>query len=203
MNTHTSRRALIGGAGLAAIVASVPAAASTFPAVASNSNADPVWSKLVADFREGYAAWLATINLEDDAGESLFNARASLPPEPTKPGAASGDDILDKTLRELRDACDTPEHKAAWTDYERDHAAWKVQHDALHEQIVAPATAIHDRAFAIRSTAFNALTTYRVTNLCDLCEKIEIISKDYEGDGVPLEYVADILADVRHLAGGA
>lgn len=198
MSAVATRRGLLGA------IAVSPAALAAVPAVAAFSiSIDPIWPKLVADFRTKYAAWLATVGLEEDADDAFLAARASLPPEPTKPSLSSAGDILDKTLREIRDAPDTQEHKAAWADYDRDRAAWKAQHDALREQFVGPAKAAHDRAYAIQSQALDALTTYRVTNLRDLSEKIEIIAKDYDGSDIPPEYVADILADVRNLAGVA
>jgi hypothetical protein len=196
MATTTNRRTLLGA------IAAAPAALAAIPAIAAPSiSTDPVWRKLVDDFRAKYAAWLATINLEDDANAAFREARVSLPPEPSEPESANDDDILDKTLRELRDSCRTPEHEATWADYKRDHAAWKTQHDALHEQFVGPARAISEQASDARIDAFDALTAYRVTNLRDLGEKIEIITKDYEECDIPTEYVADVLADVRHLAG--
>ncbi|NKJ02875.1 hypothetical protein [Novosphingobium sp. SG707] len=163
--------------------------------------ADPVWSKLVADFRTKYDAWFATIDLEDDADEAFETACTSLPPKPTMPEAADVSDILNKTFREIRDSGNAPEQKAAWADYERDHAEWKAKRDALREQFVGPAKAAYHQTFGLRSDAFNALAAYRVANLNDLSEKIEIIAQDYDGFDIPQEYVANILADVRHLAG--
>jgi hypothetical protein len=196
MVTTTNRRTLLGA------IAAVPATLAAIPVMAAPGiSTDPVWRKLVDDFRAKYAAWMATISLEDDANAAFHEARASLPPEPSEPESANDDDILDKTLRELRDACRTPEHEAAWVDYKRDHAAWQTQHDALREQFVGPARTINEQTSAARIDAFDALTAYRVTNLRDLREKIEIIAKDYEECDIPPEYVADILADVQHLAG--
>lgn len=198
MATTTNRRTLLGA------IAAVPSALAAIPAIAApNISTDPAWRKLVADFEAKYAAWLATIGLEDDATAAFRDVRASLPPEPTKPGSANDGDILDRTLRELRDECDAPEHKAAWADYRRDYAAWKTQHDALRERFVGPAKAAYERTLAARSDAFNALADHRIANLHDLAEKIEIIANDYEESDIPPEYVAEILADVQHLAGEA
>ena len=196
MATTTNRRTLLGA------IAVVPATLAGIPVMAAPGiSTDPVWRQLVADFQAKYAAWMATISLEDDANAAFHDARISLPPEPTKPASANDRDILDKTLRELHDECDSPEHQAAWADYKRDHAAWQAQHDALREQFVRPARTINEQASDARLDAFDALTGYRVTNLRDLREKIEIIAKDYEECDIPPEYVADILADVQHLAG--
>lgn len=196
MAATTNRRTLLGA------IAAAPAAFAAIPVMAAPGiSTDQVWRKLVDDFRAKYAAWLATIDLEDDANAAFRDARGSLPPEPSEPDSANDDDILDKTFRELRDERNDPERKAAWADYQRDHAVWKAQNDALREQFVGPARAANDRTSAARRDAFDALTAYRVTNLRDLSEKIEIISKDYEECDIPSEYVADILADVQHLAG--
>jgi hypothetical protein len=194
---NLNRRGILGVMAAAPAVVVMPArsyASSVMP------SGDPQWPKLVADFRAKYTAWLTTIDREQEADNAFAEASVSLPPKPEAPGAANKGNILDKTLRELRDACDTPEHTAAHAAYERDNAAWKAQRDALRDQIVGPAKAAYEEAFAIRSNALNTLMAYRVTNLADLGEKIEIIRDDHDGCDIPREYVADILADVRHLA---
>lgn len=198
MNAQPTRRGILGAMAVvpALGLVAMPAAA-TSGAIVSH---DPQWPKLVADFRTKYAAWFATIDLDEDASGAFHDACASLPAKPVEPGAPSKGRVLDKTVRELRDECDTPEHQAAWAVYKQDLAAWQIQHDTLRDQIVGPAKAAYERAFEIRSDALNTLMAYRVTNLGDLGEKIEIIRADYDGCDIPREYVADILADVRHLA---
>jgi hypothetical protein len=47
----------------------------------------------------------------------------------------------------------------------------------------------------------DALAAYRVSTLHDLMAKIEIIDADYDEGDIPHERLAEILADVRHLAG--
>lgn len=165
--------------------------------------ADPVWRELAADLRAKFATWAATINLEQDALDSFDAAAAGLPPEPKKPGFAVDGDILDKTLRELRNASEAAECIAKWAEYEREHAAWKVQRDTLLSQIAAPGKAEYDRTHALYEDALNALMSYPTNNLRDLREKIEIIMADYEGSPIPHEYVRDILGDVSRLAGEA
>lgn len=49
--------------------------------------------------------------------------------------------------------------------------------------------------------ALDALAAYRVATLHDLVAKIEIIDADYDEGDIPHERLAEILADVRHLAG--
>ncbi|HEX8388246.1 MAG TPA: hypothetical protein VF636_04450, partial [Sphingomonas sp.] len=124
----------------------------------------------------------------------------ALPPEPTDPGSGLPDNFESMSLHEIKALGRDPARKVAWADYERNHAAWKAERDALRDRIVGPAKATNDGAFSAQSQALNALTIYRVRNLRDLGEKIEIIMKDYDGCDIPPEYVADILADVRHLA---
>jgi hypothetical protein len=91
---------------------------------------------------------------------------------------------------------------AAWAQYEADHAAWAKQRNALHRTICGPATAKYDAAFDAFEAAMKALAAYRVINLSDLAEKIEIIAADHDGAEIPQEYLAEVLADVRHLAAG-
>lgn len=193
----TTRRGLLGA------IAVAPAVLAATPVGATGNSADPVWVRLVADFQTKYAAWLATVDLEEEADEVFHDVRASLPPEPVRPGSISENDILDRTVRELRDECRTPEHKAAWATYERDHGAWQKQCDALREQVVGPAKAAYERASELRIEAFNALIEYRVQSLHDLRKKMELIAEYYEGFEVPFDDFANLIADVRNLGGEA
>jgi len=199
VSAAVSRRALIGAAGLAATVAAVPIAASVTPATGH----DPCWAALVADFRQKQAAWEPTIGGEDALMDVFREACTAIGPEPQQPGTATSGDMLDKTLRELRDACRTPEHEARWAAYERDHAAWKAKEAELRDRIMGPARTRYLETYQARAWAFNALTAYPVRSLADLAEKIEIVAADFEGSEVPLEYLTDFAADVRRLGGEA
>ncbi len=169
--------------------------------IACSLSSDPAWAELAADLRAKFAAWLAAIDVEQEADGAFDAAAAGLPPQPVKPGSAINGDILDKTLREIRDANDAAEFMAKWDEYERDYAAWKEQRAELRSKIVGPAKAEYDRTHAAYSGALNTLMSYRTNNLRDLREKIEIIIADYDGSPIAHEYVRDILADVSRLAG--
>lgn len=192
-----TRRGLLGAIAVAPAMLAA-ASASAMPI----TPADPVWPKLVADFRAKYSAWLVTTSLDDDAMEAFQEACSSLPSEPSKPPFEPGV-LTSMTIGEIRALTEAPENVIAWCNYARDHAAWKKRRDALRLQFIGPAKAAYDGAYAAYATAFRTLTEYRVASLTDLAEKIEIIAADYEGSDIPPEYMADVLADVRHLAGGA
>jgi hypothetical protein len=172
----------------------------TFPLLASDNPAALAWSDLVADFKAKRAAWLAATDLDDNAREAFRAACTLLPPEPTQPGPAYAGNILDKTIRDLSNACDAPENKAAWDDYSQSHAAWKAQRDDLCGQIVGPAIAACSQASSASSDALNRLISHRVANLHDLGEKIEIIVAEWDEADVPYEHVTEILSDVVHLS---
>jgi len=196
-----NRRALLGGAVALPVmaVATLPAAA----VVTVDAGRDAQWTTVVADFRAKYASWFANIDVEDAQRAAFREARASLGPKPQEPAAPSRGDVLDKTVRELRDACEAPGHKAAWAAYERDQAAWNEREAELRERMMAPAEAHHDALYKARADAFLPLSTYPVRSLADLAEKIGIVMADYDGENVPQEYLADFLADVRRLGGDA
>ncbi|QCI92133.1 hypothetical protein [Novosphingobium sp. EMRT-2] len=161
--------------------------------IACSLSSDPAWAELAADLRAKFAAWLAAIDVEQEADGAFDAAAAGLPPQPVKPGSAING--------EIRDANDAAEFMAKWDEYERDYAAWKEQRAELRSKIVGPAKAEYDRTHAAYSGALNTLMSYRTNNLRDLREKIEIIIADYDGSPIAHEYVRDILADVSRLAG--
>lgn len=193
-----TRRGLLGAIAVApAILAAASASATPF------TPPDPVWRKLVADFRAKHAAWLDTVGLEDDAIEAFRGAcSARLPAEPQKPIFEPYDPNV-MTIGEIKALTEAPANVAAWSIYASEHADWVEKRDALRLEFVGPANATHDAAYASHADAFNTLTKYRVASLTNLAEKIEIIAADYVGCDIPPEYLADILADVRHLAGEA
>lgn len=73
----------------------------------------------------------------------------------------------------------------------------------LRETILHPTKKRYDAIRAAYASALNALTSYRPSTLNVLAEKIEIITAEYDGCEVPLEYLDAFLADVRHMAGEA
>jgi hypothetical protein len=200
---NPSRRALIGGAGLAAIVVAAPVlvSATGTPAVVSSTGADPQWRTVVNDFRTKHAAWMATIGLEDDQADAFRKACVSLGPEPKGPEPSLPVDIRHMTITQIKAVSDTPENKAAWAAYERDHTAWKKKRDVLRERIFGPAKAQYDAAYKANDAAFCTLVDYPVRSLTDLGQKTEIIAQDYAGGEIPVEYLDSILSDMRRLAG--
>ncbi|WP_267386150.1 hypothetical protein [Sphingomonas sp. GC_Shp_3] len=104
------------------------------------------------------------------------------------------------TIAEIKASADAPKHVAAWACYERDHAAWKIEWDALRREIEGPAEDHASEALDAYCEAFDAVVAYAVRTPQQLCEKIEIIASDYAGFEVPLERLAAILADVRRLS---
>jgi len=176
VSAAVSRRALIGGAGLAATVAAVPIAAS----VTAAAGHDARWAALVADFRQKFATWLAYIDVEDEQRGAFYDAAKALGPKPQKP------------WRE--------DELPAW---KREHAVYAAREAELRERIMGPAEAIMDGLSKARGDAFKALCLYPVRSLADLAEKIKIVAADYDGAEVPLECLTDFLADVRGLDGEA
>lgn len=54
-------------------------------------------------------------------------------------------------------------------------------------------------AMAALNKSLGALVEHRAPSIHHLAEKLAIIIADYEGEKVPEEYLAEVLADVRHL----
>jgi len=170
-----NRRALLGGA-----VALPALAVAALPAAAAVPATDPRWAALVADFRQKFATWLAYIDVEDEQRGAFYDAAKALGPKPQKP------------WRE--------DELPAW---KQEHAVYAAREAELRERIMGPSEAIMDGLSKARGDAFKALCLYPVRSLADLAEKIEIVAADYDGAEVPLECLADFLADVRRLGGEA
>lgn len=197
MLSTPTRRALIGGAGIAAVVAAAPIVAAASPVIAGDVS-DPKWQAIVANRHAAMSSWMAASDSEDDQVEIFREQLTTLLPEPTRPPAPS--DMLNKTLRELRDDYNDPQHEAAWSAYERDHAAWRKERDALRERIVGPATAHYAAATKAETDALSAVIAYPVQSLTDLGEKAELIVAEWAGCEVPVKHVSTLLADMRRLS---
>jgi hypothetical protein len=135
---------------------------------------------------------------EDKAGCALFHARNALP-APVSPGSGLPDDILDLTVREIRDVGDTPEHKAAWAEYE----VAKTEHDqqvaALAEEMTGELKRDLSAAWSRVSDAMDAIVAYQPVNLAQLTMKFEVIVEDGADVDVPAEILDTILADMLRL----
>ena len=191
----TSRRALLRTLAVAPLALTAVPTAATVQAVH-----DPRWPALVADYHATREGWVAICAYDDDLAPEVEAGLASLPPKPIEPSSGLPDDISHMTIAQIKATGNTPEHKAAWADYERDLAEWKRREEAIRQSITGPAKALYEKKYAAYTVALNALATYRVPGLIQLAEKIEIIAADYDSSDIPEEYIADILADVRHLA---
>lgn len=199
MLSTPTRRALIGGAGIAAVVAAAPIVAAASP-ISAGLVSDPQWQALVAHRHAANAAWLAASDNEDSHIE-LFQAELkTLRPEPKSPFTPGGAAILDKTVRELRDACHSLDTDAAWLAYERDRDAWQKDRDALRERIVGRSSAQYRAATKAENAAMAAVVAYPVQCLADLGEKTALILKEWDDGDVPAEHVSALLADMRRLA---
>jgi hypothetical protein len=174
---------------------------------AKPSPADPRWAALVADYRTKYDAWLRCEPTAEERaafaaalGELPAKPKPQLPPfGPTLPA-----ELQDMTVGEViaMASLDTaPPEAKAW-------AAWwngkdtedKARAD-LHQRYLGAADARQEAANRAYFAALAALAAHRVSNLTDLAEKIEIIDADHTDGDIPHDHLAQILADVRHLAG--
>jgi len=171
-------------------------------AVGAARGVDPEWARLVADYRQKYAAWSEAANQEDAADEAFHAACASLPAEPQAPPFWEGD-ISHMTTDQLRATRESQAYKAARARYERERETWKAQREALRAEMVGAAKAHHDGAYAAYDSALRALAMYRTSSAADLAEKIETLAADYKHCQFPHEYLAEFIADARQLAGGA
>jgi hypothetical protein len=165
---------------------------------------DPQWEALIADYHVKHAAWLVTEATEEELA-TYRAAVAALPalasPPPAVPEEYRGL-IVAELLGMARLESAHPAVKA-WASHHREFETRQKQSAALRQQHLGAAQAREDAAKEAYFGALNTLAGHRVSSLKDLAKKIEIIDADYNEGDVPHERLAEILADVRHLAAEA
>lgn len=192
--TDISRRRLIGA------IAAVPAALAVHPAsaLAFASDSDAHLDRLIAEWQSTKDAWTAASEREEDADSLFWDARKALT-APAEPNSGLPEDILDMTLREIRAASDTPEHKAAWSAYE----AAKTEHEQrlgdLKEELSGAAEREQKAAYTRWRDAFGAVVDHVPENVGQLTKKFALIAEDYCFEDIPEEITRTVLADMRRL----
>ena len=196
MATQTTRRALIGGAGFAAVVAMAPAVATVRPPAAPTAK----WDALVGAFRKADADMKA-VGAEHDAAYKRYGAAVgALGPRP-QAGDYSHDaypkPINEMTVGELRSMSlpKSPEYAA----YEVALATWKAQDDALEAEITGDVDARWEAAVDAQDKAAHALFNEASPNADALRFKMELVEKSYEGGDMDAYVTKAIFADARRL----
>lgn len=167
-------------------------------------NVDERWVALVADYRTKRDMWAkCEPSVEERAAYAA--ALAALPPADLPPfGPDLPPELQGLTVGEviaLASRDNAPAEATAWATWwngkdERDKARAE-----LRLRYLGAADARSDAANKSYFAALDALAAYRVSTLHDLVAKIEIIDADYDEGDIPHERLAQILVDVRRLAG--
>jgi hypothetical protein len=198
----TTRRALLGCAGLASVALLTPAAASVIPYKAERlGQAD--WDALVAEYRRCYAATDAVVTIADEARSEYYESKPITPVftiDTEGDYGRFGKHVLPITI--LHDDLDDPtkgwkdpeqiagfrarlaEYRAADAD-----ARAKCRVDEIKEAVTA--------AYAAQAAAFARIMAHQPLDLGMLAEKIAILTPD---DGEDNKVFAAILGDVHALA---
>ena len=195
MNTHTtSRRGALGALGAgASLLAGVPA---VMAAKADATTAtDPKWIELVAAYRETRVRWQASVDAVDKL--EVGKAMSTLPPKPEQPATPRFDKSM--TLEAILASTKTPQHEAAWADYEEAMAAWDAQRADLRERLIGDAERAQKAAWEVFSNALDAMAHYRVSSLSDLHQKTVLLINEFRGTDMEMEYLQALAADMLHL----
>ncbi|MES3084949.1 hypothetical protein [Sphingomonas faeni] len=196
MSTQTTRRALLGGAGLAAAVAIVPAVASVrTPAVATTQ-----WDALVTVFHKADANMKAIGAEHDEAYKRYSLALAKLGPRPQAPDYSDKAYLVpigQMTIGELSFASSTKSPKYA--AYEAALADWKAAAATLEAEVAGDVDARWETAVDVQDKAAHALFEEPSPNADALHFKMQLVERSYEGGDMDSYVTKAIFADVRRL----
>ena len=197
MDTNTSRRALIGGAGLAAIIAAAPVLASS----TGRTAADPQWERLVAAFNRADAKMIA-IGKEHDVKSLAYQAgRQILGDKPARPEIEYPRAIVDMTVGELRDGkFSVPVTQQR--QYEADLAAWTAEEAALDQRTMGDVDERWEAAVDEQDAASHVIIAYPAPTSSELLYKLALIERQYKGCDLDAAVMAHCFTDVRRLLNG-
>jgi hypothetical protein len=196
MTTQTTRRGLIGGAGLAGVMLIAPAVAAVKMPAATTIR----WDALVADFHraDGY---MKARGIEHTVACDRYNIeRAKLGACPKAPDYSSDayPKPIDKmTIGEIRSTVPTKSQKYA--AYEAAYADWKAKDDALEASITGDIEARWEAAVDAQDKAAHALFNEPSPNADALRFKMQLVEQSYEGCEIDSYVAKAIFADVRRL----
>lgn len=196
MDTTTTRRALIGGAGLAAVAAAVPAIAVVRAPAVSTAK----WDALVAAFQKADAR-MKTLGAEHTAAFERYAVEADkIGPRPTEPDCSSREypkPIEHMTIAEIKaNPIKVPPEYAA---YEAALAAWKAKDAALEATITSDIEAHWEAAVDAQDNAAHALFAEPSPDAAALCFKMQLVETSYQGCDLDDGVTKAIFADVRRL----
>ena len=188
-HTKISRRALIGGASIAAAALVTPASAVP----TSDSDFPPEWHALIATYRRIQARALAASDVHTAAEEAYFAQRK---PEPARTPRRS-QITEDMTIAQIRTMS-----AELIKDNDEGWRAWRADTDAAHARIVDPANDAWTAILREESAAMQAIQAYPATSPAMVVEKLRLLAEYHPNDvgGDPHD-LTGIIADVRRLTG--
>ena len=193
MNT-TTRRALIGGAGLAAVVAAVPAIAVVRAPAVSTAK----WDALALAFLKADAHMKAVGLEHNEAYKRYAVAREALGPRPIKP--QEWDCVYPKPIEQMTIAefkALPMERSPEYDAYEVALAAWKAEDDALETRLTGDVDARWEDAVSAQTEAADALLAEPSPTAGAVQVKMRLIEVSYEGSEIPTDIAKAIFADVN------
>lgn len=189
----TTRRALLGGAGIIAVVATTPVIAAAGTAGGIN----PAFAKLCSDYRIVKANSARTQKVmsyyEGLAIDRVKQMRAA----PIAPTVGPLDTSL--PLETIIGQTKTPEWKARWAAYERDLAAWKDEQSAIYKATSGESDAAWEAALRRESETIMAIRDYPVTTIAELNQKAAILHEQF-GDELEADDALALVGDIARLA---
>lgn len=194
MTTQTTRRALIGGAGLAAAVAMAPAVATVRAQAVSTTK----WDALVSVFHKADVN-MKEIGVEHDEAYKRYSlALAKLEPRPQAPAYSAKaylTPIGQMTIGELSFASSTKSPKYA--AYEVALAEWKATATALEVKVAGDVDARWEAAVDAQDKAAHAFFEEPSPNAEALHFKMQLVERSYEGGDMDSHVTKAIFTDVR------
>jgi len=195
--TTTTRRALIGGAGLAAVVAVTPAIAVVSTPAASSAK----WDRLARAFLEA-DAHMKTVEDEHTAAYDRFAvALKVLGSRPTKPEQRDScvypKPIEQMTIAEIKatPVQESPEYAA----FKIADANWQAERDALETKVTGGVDTRWEDSVSAQNSAALALFAEPSPNADALRFKLDVAEVAYKGCDLADNVSAAIFADVRRL----
>ncbi|WP_294196861.1 hypothetical protein [uncultured Sphingomonas sp.] len=197
MTVLTSRRALIGSAGLAAVTLAAPVIGSIPP---SRSE----WNALVAAYQQADAR-MTEIGLEHDRRWKEYQAGLPLiGPKPEEPKrAALPREIADMTIAQFRAFSDEhereqarlPEQQRYWIDL----AAWKAREKALDARTLGDVNERWEASVDAQTDAEAKMLACPAPDAAALAYKMAVIERSYRGCDLDGKVMVHIFADARRL----
>lgn len=198
MAPSMNRRALIGGAGLAAM--SVAAAVVAAPAAPLPAAPTAEWDRLYRELQATSAHAKVAMDAFNVAEERHNERLHSIGDKPARPAPPPFD--VSMSLAAIVETTNDPAYKREWADYERRLAEWEARRAALQAEVLDEAEKAWTDADSAVLAVLEQIRTYPVTTITMLSQKAEVLDSFFAGL-LDARDASALVADIRRLAGEA